>query len=210
MGEIKIYLVQNCYGCPDKIYIGKTINNRLKDHKRKFGKSINYTVIDKIIPLRRKDWVDLEGYWIEQFYQWGFNIQNKNKGGGGPWTISQETKEKISKSRKGHIIFTDEWKENISNSKKGCEVWSKGKKFSQKHRQNISNNKKGKSNSSLSYINNKNNIKPIIQYDLNMNYIQEWPSAVEASKFYNCNSNSIRYCCNGKNKTSKGFIWRDK
>jgi hypothetical protein len=32
MNITKIYLVENCYGDPNKVYIGKTINSRKKVH----------------------------------------------------------------------------------------------------------------------------------------------------------------------------------
>ena len=69
-----IYLVENCYGDPNKVYIGKTISpkHRYNGHKRKFGKKIIYTIIDQIYSLDRKDWKPLETYWIQQFKAWGF------------------------------------------------------------------------------------------------------------------------------------------
>jgi hypothetical protein len=36
----KIYLVENCYGDPNKVYIGKTINSRELNHKKTYGKYI--------------------------------------------------------------------------------------------------------------------------------------------------------------------------
>ena len=42
----KIYLVSNCLGDPNKIYIGKTINSRKKDHRITFGKQIIYEYLD--------------------------------------------------------------------------------------------------------------------------------------------------------------------
>lgn len=51
---------------------------------------------------------------------------------------------------------------------------------------------------------------PICQYDLNGNLIKEWASANEASKVLGIQPNTIRQVCNGKGKTYKGFIWKDK
>ena len=73
-----IYLVENCYGDPNKVYIGKTKNSRKGPHKRKYGKNISYTIIDEIYSLDHKKWKPLEAYWIEQFRQWGFELMNIN------------------------------------------------------------------------------------------------------------------------------------
>jgi hypothetical protein len=109
----KIYLVENCYGDPNKIYIGKTKNSRKNDHKKTYGDQIIYTCIDEIESLDRKDWKPLESYWIEQFYQWGFNVQNKNKGGNGPEYHTKETCGKISQGNIGKL------KPGVSEKTKG-------------------------------------------------------------------------------------------
>jgi hypothetical protein len=209
IGITKIYLVTNCYDDPNKVYIGKTKNNRKSSHKKTFGKNIIYNEIDKINSLNKQDWEPLETYWIEQFKVWGFEVLNENKGGGGPITHSIESRQKISKHKKGKKL-PKEHCTKISESKKGCDVWSKGKTFSKEHCHKISQNSKGKSKSSSSYIKNKNNIKPIIQYDLMGNFIKEWTSASEAALFYSRSPESIRHCCNNKCKTSNGFIWKNK
>lgn len=49
--------------------------------------------------------------------------------------------------------------------------------------------------------------KPIKQFDLKGNFIKTWQSAEQAAKTLNINSSGIRKCCNGKLKTSNGFIW---
>ena len=50
----KIYLVENCYDDPNKVYIGKTINSTIGPHKRTYGKNITYTIIDEIYSLDHK------------------------------------------------------------------------------------------------------------------------------------------------------------
>lgn len=156
----KIYLVTNCYNDPNKVYIGKTKNSRKSNHKRKFGDQITYDYIDEISSPNVKDWVLLETYWIHQFRQWGFEVLNKNEGGGGPITQSFETKEKIRNAQTGNKYslgkkWTEEHKLNMSLSKIGKpkpegfgEKISKIKltqniKFSEEHKQKISESKKG-------------------------------------------------------------------
>ena len=49
--------------------------------------------------------------------------------------------------------------------------------------------------------------KPILQYDLDGNFIREWNSATDVGKEVRIN---IGYCLRGKYKTAYGFIWKFK
>lgn len=55
----------------------------------------------------------------------------------------------------------------------------------------------------------QNNRKPVIQKDLNGNFIKRWNSIIEAGKTLNINRANITSCCkkNGTYKTAGGFIW---
>jgi hypothetical protein len=118
MGTTKIYLIENCYGNNNKVYIGKTKNSRKIAHAKTFGNQITYTYIDEISSLNREDWGPLESYWIEQFRQWGFEIMNKNKkGGGGPEFVDDNIKILISNKLKG--------KKKPKRSKTHCENLSR-------------------------------------------------------------------------------------
>lgn len=76
------------------------------------------------------------------------------------------------------------------------------------------NNNYGNRNEKLSISNmgiyNKGGSKTTLQYDLDGNFLKEWPSAAEAARFYNVKRTSIINCCLGKVKTSCGFIWKYK
>jgi hypothetical protein len=96
-----IYLITGIDNSPYKVYIGKTKSSRENDHKRKYGCNITYTIIDSIDSLNRKDWKPLESYWIEQFKVWGFDVMNKNNGGGGPEYLNDNQKQHLSNIRKG-------------------------------------------------------------------------------------------------------------
>lgn len=55
------------------------------------------------------------------------------------------------------------------------------------------------------------NVKLITyQYDLEGNFIKEWPSAKEAAKFINKPSQCITACCRGEVKTAYGYKWKYK
>lgn len=52
------------------------------------------------------------------------------------------------------------------------------------------------------------NSKPVIQYDLDGNFIKEWSSLMEIERELGFNHANISKCCLGKQKTAYGFIWR--
>jgi len=128
-----IYLVENCYGDPNKVYIGKTKNSRSRelDHKKNFGNETIYTIIDKTDSLEYEKWEPLETYWIEQFKSWGFNLINKRKkGGSGPSYRTDEDKVNIGK----HNMVP---KPGVSHKLKGRKSFHKedtGKKISETKR----------------------------------------------------------------------------
>jgi len=214
----KIYLITNCYCDPNKVYIGKTKNNRKKDHKRIFGFQIEYSEIDEIDSLYKKDWEPLESYWIEQFKVWGFDVLNKNKGGGGPINHSKETKEKISKNRKGKpSSLKNKKRPEISKKLKGRKSYMtpeaalkiskmlKGKSLTEEHKRKIKQTRE--------FLKNRKNtwhFTPVLQYDLKGNFIKEWKSQTEATKFLNKTGDGIGACCRGKQKSAYGFIWKFK
>lgn len=202
----KIYLVENCYGDPNKVYIGKTINSRESNHEKTYGNYIKYTFIDEINSFFRKDWEPLETYWIEQFKAWGFEIVNKRKKGGmGPEFLSKESRDKKSKSMLGK-----------THSKETCLKMSLskiGKPLN--HGDKISQSKKGKSINATRTTTHKNILKnlhsiPILQYNMNGDLIKEWSSTQLAATFYNIQKGHICNALNGRSKSSNGFIWKYK
>jgi hypothetical protein len=242
-----IYLIENCFGDSNKIYIGKTITPEIRKqvHKKSYGNDITFIIIDEIDSLNKKDWKPLECYWIEQFRQWGFDILNKNKGGSGlsflteeqrinlrvpkkykqnfSYPKSEEQKQKISKSKTGHACY-----ESIERNKKISQSL-KGYKQTQDHIEKRSAHLKGKSNLKNkkpkpegfgNIISNKlkgrqhvSIQKQVLQYDLEANFIREWPSITEACKilFNDVSKNpNITKCCQNKIKSAYGFIWKYK
>ena len=212
----KIYLVEGCYGDSNKVYIGKTKSSRENKHKLRFGKGITYTLIDEIKSLDSKDWKPMECFWIEYFRYLGFNIQNKNEGGGGSSFHSNETILKISKPIIQYDlngIFIKKWNGSVEASNH----------FGKKYSCSITDCCLGRQKTSCGFIwryendiLNKDFIleygdrkKPIIQYDINKNFIKVWESGLEASIFLGYKSSgNITRCCNGELKTAHTFIWR--
>jgi hypothetical protein len=182
----KIYLVTNCYGDPNKVYIGKTQNCRKYPHRITYGNDIIYDYIDEIESLDSKDWKPLESFWINYFKFLGFEVLNKNDGGGGNTTVSEETKLKIKISSIGQKR-SDETKIKMSISRKG-------RIHSEKSKIQIGINKR----------------KEVLQYNLDGTFIKEWRGIKEVSKTLGLYKNGISSCYSGRINSCGGFIWRLK
>jgi hypothetical protein len=200
----KIYLVENCYGDPNKVYIGKTKNCRKAKHLRTYGDKAKYFYIDEVDSLEYKDWIKLERFWIEQFRQWGFQLMNGNNGGGGPSFCSEESKLKLRIKNKGkpkpqgfgkniskvklsqNLVMSQETKDKISKSKTNHPCFQT-KSFKEKHS------------------------KPINQLDKNGDIINSFKSIEAASnsniKFKRSN---ISCCLTGFSKSAYGYKWEYK
>jgi len=57
----------------ESIYIGCTFNlkNRARNHKCELD------VIEEVVVLNKPELIKIENYWIEQFRQWGFVLENR-------------------------------------------------------------------------------------------------------------------------------------
>jgi len=104
--DTKIYLVMNCYNDYNKVYIGKTINkSRENDHKRKYGYSIKFKILEEIKGTDKNLWKPRESYWIHYYLNSGFEVLNKQlKGGSGVEYHSEETKNKIKEWKKQNRV----------------------------------------------------------------------------------------------------------
>jgi hypothetical protein len=186
--KTKIYLVENCYGDPNKVYIGKTINSRKNSHQQTYGKNIIYNEIDEIFSSNKKDWEPLETYWIEQFKTWGFIIMNiRQKGGSGPEYLTQSQKDKISNNTQRSLKISN----NIQRSLK------------------ISKALKSK----LFKRSGPTSPKPIYQLDPVFNKIlKEWHSAADAANELHLNKGNLTQCLKKQRyyKTVGGFAWEYK
>lgn len=238
MNKTKIYLVTNCYGDPNKVYIGKEKypkkqnSKRYYNHKITFGKDIKFSYIDECNTWERDGWEYLERYWIEQFRHWGFTLQNKNKGGAGVIVLSKKARNSISKARINYIKkygVYDKTKPIIQYDLNGIFIkeWKSGKEYADSN--NLTNGSlisaclKGKIktayNSLWRYKNNsyiKVISKPkfnffqqkITQYDLLGNKIKNWDSIKEAGDVLKINKQGICNCLKNRAKQAYGFKWK--
>jgi hypothetical protein len=207
---MKIYLLEK-NNIP--FYIGKSNNpkKRLWHHKQHFGKNINQIVLEEVEEDQWKFW---ESYWIGQFKCWGFILENKNNGGGGPSSYTKEQKQKMRKPRikgtgkkisetlkkRNHSqYYTEEIKNKISQGTKG-----KPKPFSDTHKISMG-------------IAKRKQAKTVLQCDLEGNIVKEWESKGQAAswikeqtgKTSNLTS-QIKDCILGRQKTAFGYKWKYK
>jgi hypothetical protein len=192
MDRTKIYYLH--FGDNIPFYVGKTRNeyHRLANHKKIFGENIFMKIISEVL-----NWRKWEKYYIEKFKKQGFSLQNKNNGGGGPEEWKEESIQKI----KQHPTRG----KKISEGNKGKIKSHKGKPFTEEHKQKIKQTR--------GFLKNRKNTwqnTPVLQYDLQGNFIKEWPSQIEATKYLNKTGHGIGACCRGKQKSSYGYIWKFK
>jgi hypothetical protein len=191
-------------------YIGKAKNvvRRKHAHHSKFGSNIELIVIDEV-----EDWKYWETFYIWLFRSWGFVLLNKNNGGGGPSTYSEEQKNKMRKPRPGSgakisktlkennhsKYYTKEIRDKISKGSKGI-----SRPFTNSHTTNMG-------------LAKLKQAKIVLQFNLDGSFVREWKSKGLAAKYLkeitgktsNITS-QIKDCILGKQKTAYGFKWKYK
>jgi hypothetical protein len=192
MDRTKIYYLH--FGDNVPFYVGKTRNeyHRLANHKKTFGDNIHMKIISEVL-----NWRKWEKYYIKKFKNQGYNLQNKNNGGGGPEKWTKESIQKI----KSHPTRG----KKISESNKGKSKSNKGKLFTEEHKQKIKQTR--------GFLKTRKNTwqnTPVLQYDLDGKFIKEWSSQVEATKYLNKTGDGIGACCRGRQKNAYGYIWKFK
>jgi hypothetical protein len=205
-------------------YVGKcnNINVRYSQHKKTYGGDINIKILELV---KDKDWKIKERYYIALFKSQGFNLENKNKGGGGPTNLSIDSKQKIIDSKLGNAYKL----KNIPNGK--IEEMYKIKNIQEianelnmsfatikkylveknlyipdKNRKAVSEETKIKK----SKLMKGKNTKPIYQFNLDGKLINKFDSLTDACILNNiplkC-MGDITSSCRGKQKTARGYLW---
>jgi hypothetical protein len=203
-------------------YIGKTINihSRLYEHKQKYGIDIEMILLDKV---EDDQWVFWEKYYISLFRSWGYILKNKNNGGGGTTRGTFQKSQKLKKSKSKPIIqydlqgnFIKEWESGKQVADKLNLVNASLITYALKDKIPTAYGSIWKyktENYSLKIsppIYWENMSKPIIQYDLQGNFIKEWKSSKEASLYLKVKRQSISNTLKNRAKSACGFIWKYK
>ena len=129
-------------------------------------------------------------------------LVNMTDGGEGNNNPSEVTRMSISKK----IKADKERGKKISISNKGISKAHKGKLFTEEHKAKI----KAKRGHLLGRKNTWQ-IKSVLQYDKQGNFIKEWESQAVAQSYFNKpKSDGIGAVCRGDQKTAYGFIWKFK
>jgi hypothetical protein len=199
--SVKIYYLEND-GIP--FYIGKTTRNndrqRLYAHRCSKQQRIdNLVIIDEVNDLEWRFW---ESHYIWLFRSWGFILENKNFGGGGPTHMPEHIKEERRQQRLG-ILRSEEVKQKMrkpkSSSIKGPNHGLSGTKHSDKHKQNKSIAAKN--------IVIPNRAKKVEQIK-NGQVINTFISAAEADRYIG--KKGVKNVCNGYAKSAGGYQWQWK
>lgn len=146
----------------------------------------NFTHIILYTGLNEKDAKNIEISLIKQYKALGisYNITDGGDGGRG-----------LHSKRKPH---TEEAKRKMSESRKGLLAGSKNPMYG-RHETNPAYGKFGKEHPAS---------KVVYQYDLLGNFIKKWDCISDAQRCLNIIVTHITACCNGRQKTAGGYIWK--
>ena len=207
--KTSIYLLSNIDNDPNKVYVGKTMSsNRKREHQVRFGKQIEYTVIDMVDSLERKYWKPLESYWIEQFRVWGFELQNKvMRGGSGVEFHREETKNKI---RNKHLNSDKRGKNHHNFGKPNPHLTRLNKeKVGESHPMFGKKNEGARLNSSKRVGKLNPNSISVQQIDIKTgSIIATYESIRLAAKATGVNGDLISFLCKGLKQPTKSFTFK--
>jgi group I intron endonuclease len=220
---IGIYKITNPKG---KVYIGQSINieRRFKEYKRLAKRSAGRKILNSLkghgVENHTFEVIEecLKEQLHEREYHWKKHYTSVENGlncdyfdnSGGP--RSEETKQKISEGAKGKKRSeetkqklrkpkTEQHKQNISKAKQN---------ISEETKRKISEGKKGKTPNRDYKMWAKQQQKPILQYDLEGNFIREWEGTKVAAVYLGCDPTTITANLRGITKKGYGYIWKRK
>lgn len=194
-------------------YIGKTNNlskriayhllyDKKKSKKFDWIKSLRSRGLKPILEVieitNENNWEFWEQHYISLYKSWGFELKNMTFGGDG---------NKLKR-------LPENWKRKIRES---CKELGKGRKFSEEHRKNMSLSKTGKKTKKIYSEeerlkrvewNKIHKSKPVLQYDLEGNFIREYTSIKEAEE--SINKTGLTHYFKGNFKHCGGYKWKYK
>jgi hypothetical protein len=187
--------------------------------------------------VKKNEWAFWEQHYISLYKSWGFNLINSTIGGDNivGYKHTEQTKDLIRAKMKGRSVSDDfrklmsiikkgrklspETIEKIKKSKKGSVSGDKhpmwGKHHKEESRKKISNSNKGKSKNqseqgrkNISISNSKRRRKPVLQFDLDNNFIKRWESPICIEKELGLKKSCIIDACKKiRQITAYGYVW---
>jgi hypothetical protein len=202
--KVKIYVLKN----PENgiiHYVGRTLNekSRYRNHiyqgrngckkNRKnswvnniLNKGLKPTMeIIEIVPQSKA--IEREMYWISELKK-TCDLKNERDFIENDYLYSEESRKKMSESQKGN-------KNKL------------GKNLTPEQKNNCGNARRGKKQSREEKI---KRYKPILEFDLDGNFIIEWESASDAAKAHKTSQSSVSLVASGKRNSWFGIIWKYK
>ena len=86
-----------------------------------------------------------------------------------------------------------------------------GRVYSDESKQKMSQSKQGKKFAEDKKINMKGKrCKPILQFDLENNFVKEWDSFKDITTNLGFHNSGLCFCCKGIQNTAYGFKWKYK
>lgn len=202
-----IYLITNKIN--NRVYIGQTkrnIEQRWKEHLRHcelnngqiLGKAILKYGIDNFMiqELEQCDDTKLderEKFWIKEYNSY-YNGYNATYGGSSNFIMTNRINEvkELWDNGLGQKAIVEKTKLNVETVHNYLMKSGISKKDIRERQKELI--KKSKS-------------KMVFQYDLEYNFIKEWPSLMEVERNTGINHRNISAVCNKKRKTAGGYIW---
>jgi len=194
-------------------YVGKTndIKRRLVKHiseSKISTKSHKKAWINQLLKLNLKpiievidivslyEWEFWEQHYISLYKSWGFNLTNLTKGG------------------RGIILYTQPWNKGLKGIMKPNQTTFKtGNNIGKETRFKTGNTIGKETRFYKGMIQNKNiphYTIPVLKYDIDGNFIQEFNSYRDAANDINVVPGSIRAAIISNTNKCKGFIWKKK
>lgn len=201
---------------------------------KKLGLIPTVEILDKV---SEEEWEFWEMHYISLFKSWGFSLTNHTDGGGGMTNATPDTKLKMSLAQTGKkhsseakqkqrlkqlgVSPSAETRDKLRKVRLGKKqppeaiaktvAANTGRKNTQEMKDRQSRNFKGRRRTleSLAKMAKTNSI-PILQYDLDGNFIQELESIKAAQQLLSPNNHGLSDVLKGKRKTWQGFKWKYK
>ena len=201
---VKIYVLKDPK--TDSVhYVGRTLNEKTryrqhifsarkqghKDKKSAWIASLlnsgNKPVMEIIEMVRQDDAIEREMYWITELRK-TWDLKNQRDFVQNNYLFSEETRKKMSDAQKGN-------------------TYRRGKKLTDEQRVSAGNGSRGRKQTEEEKIKRS---KPVLEFDINGNYITEWQSASAAAMAHSTYQSNVSFVANGKRNSWFGIVWKYK